>query len=456
VTTIPAKVQITFLLDMAAALPNRDQNGRAKRIPYGDAVRQRISSQCFKSALRSATYLVRYDEGRGIVSDTLEALAGRYGLGVALRSRAILSRKVLPMLAESMGEERAVAWVELAKGLFAKAKQEDGEDGEDEVDDLTDKTEDGAEAAKSAKGRKAAAPVADSGRAKHEPGFTSQPIVLGQKEVAALVETIRILDAEGVDPTEKGKQAELKKSFSKFNPKPKGKAEQAINNLIAITGGDTGSRASNAGIDGAFFGRFSTADFVGNVDSAVHVAHLIGVNPIAAVPDYFSVQDSILKGEESGGAHQNTSELASSLFLGTIVVDVKELALNLGLEDADAIAECVAWIVRSVHSVNPAAKLGSTAPYGNVVETVVEIGSRQPRSHVVAFQKALRPESLKDRSLSDEAARILVEQVETSGRRLGAQKHVLRLSGFDGDGNRAAFENLALRTKELVAAEIGA
>jgi len=91
-----------------------------------------------------------------------------------------------------------------------------------------------------------------------------------------------------------------------------------------------------------------------------------------------------------------------------------------------------------------------------VVETVVEIGSRQPRSHVVAFQKALRPESLKDRSLSDEAARILVEQVETSGRKLGAQKHVLRLSGFDGDGNRAAFENLALRTKELVAAEIGA
>ena len=188
--TLNTKVQITFLLDLAAALPNRDQNGRAKRIPYGNAVRQRISSQCYKAALRSASYLVRYDDARGLVGDNLKDLADAFDLGMAYRSRAILSRKVRAALAEAIGDEKAIQWVEASKELFLKDKSKDTEESEPEGDDITQEESDA----------DTASDVATPGRAKDEPGFTAQPIVLGEKEVAALVQAILVLDGEGVEP----------------------------------------------------------------------------------------------------------------------------------------------------------------------------------------------------------------------------------------------------------------
>lgn len=438
--TLNTKVQITFLLDLAAALPNRDQNGRAKRIPYGNAVRQRISSQCYKAALRSASYLVRYDDARGLVGDNLKDLADAFDLGMAYRSRAILSRKVRAALAEAIGDEKAIQWVEASKELFLKDKSKDTEESEPEGDDITQEESDA----------DTASDVATPGRAKDEPGFTAQPIVLGEKEVAALVQAILVLDGEGVEPG-RLKPILTKKGYKV--PQLNETSVRAVECFKAMMATKDG-HAVNVGIDGAFFGRFSTSDFLSNVDSAVHVAHLIGVNPISAVPDYFSVQDTILAGEVSGGSHQNNTEIASSLFLGTVVVDVTQLSLNTGIADPEGIAACVAWLVRAIHSVNPAAKLGSTAPYGNVIETVVEIGPRQPRSHIIAFQKALDPSTIRDGSLADVAARALREQVEESGRRFGAQKHVLLLSGSEPDGERPAYEVLAKAAGEAVAGDL--
>jgi len=52
-------VQIHTLRDYSTALPNRGQDGLAKRTIYGGIERQRISSQSFKAALRDNTSLVR-------------------------------------------------------------------------------------------------------------------------------------------------------------------------------------------------------------------------------------------------------------------------------------------------------------------------------------------------------------------------------------------------------------
>jgi hypothetical protein len=46
-------VQIHTLRDYSTALPNRGQDGLAKRTIYGVIERQRISSQSFKAALRN-------------------------------------------------------------------------------------------------------------------------------------------------------------------------------------------------------------------------------------------------------------------------------------------------------------------------------------------------------------------------------------------------------------------
>ena len=45
---IPRFLQIHTLHSYPAALLNRDDSGRAKRMPFGGAVRTRISSQCLK------------------------------------------------------------------------------------------------------------------------------------------------------------------------------------------------------------------------------------------------------------------------------------------------------------------------------------------------------------------------------------------------------------------------
>jgi len=59
------------------------------------------------------------------------------------------------------------------------------------------------------------------------------------------------------------------------------------------------------------------------------------------------------------------------------------------------------WLVRAVAQVEPAAKLGSTAPYAGLRELMVEIGRRQPRSLIGAFERPVG--TTQDRTLSEEA-----------------------------------------------------
>ena len=79
--TIPRFLQIHTLHSYPAALLNRDDSGLAKRMPFGGAVRTRISSQCLKRHWR-----VAQDEF---------ALRNIAGATSALRSRNIVERKVM-------------------------------------------------------------------------------------------------------------------------------------------------------------------------------------------------------------------------------------------------------------------------------------------------------------------------------------------------------------------------
>jgi CRISPR system Cascade subunit CasC len=76
----PRFLQIHFLAPYTAALLNRDDSGLAKRLPYGGALRTRISSQCLKRHWRLA------DDPHG-----LHTIGGAEA---AFRSREIIDRKV--------------------------------------------------------------------------------------------------------------------------------------------------------------------------------------------------------------------------------------------------------------------------------------------------------------------------------------------------------------------------
>ncbi len=76
----PRFLQIHFLAPYTAALLNRDDSGLAKRLPYGGALRTRVSSQCLKRHWRLA------GDPHGL--HTID------GADAAFRSREVIDRKV--------------------------------------------------------------------------------------------------------------------------------------------------------------------------------------------------------------------------------------------------------------------------------------------------------------------------------------------------------------------------
>lgn len=74
-------LQIHTLTGYTAALLNRDDSGLAKRLPYGGALRTRVSSQCLKRHWRMA--------------DDPHALGQIDGTEAAFRSRELVTRKVI-------------------------------------------------------------------------------------------------------------------------------------------------------------------------------------------------------------------------------------------------------------------------------------------------------------------------------------------------------------------------
>lgn len=115
-TTLPRFIQIHTLHNYPAALLNRDDAGLAKRLPYGNAIRTRISSQCLKRHWR--------------VADDVFSLSS-LGVPMAIRSRELPRQMRDMMIAQGMTEALAQAAVEGMRnaGLLDKAgKSPQGED----------------------------------------------------------------------------------------------------------------------------------------------------------------------------------------------------------------------------------------------------------------------------------------------------------------------------------------
>lgn len=95
--TNPRFLQIHTLTSFTAALLNRDDSGLAKRLPYGGALRTRISSQCLKRHWRLAK--------------DPHALHAIDGAEAAFRSRELVTKKVLGAL-KGRFDDRVIAALE--------------------------------------------------------------------------------------------------------------------------------------------------------------------------------------------------------------------------------------------------------------------------------------------------------------------------------------------------------
>jgi CRISPR system Cascade subunit CasC len=326
--------QIHFLTSYPASLLNRDDVGFAKRIPFGGAVRTRVSSQCLKRHWRTF-------EGEHSLSEV--------DVAESIRSRRTFEQHVYQPLVDA-GEtpERASA---VTESIMATV--------------LGD----------SAKAKKAR----ESEEAKSGALRTGQITVLGRPEVDFFRSEAKAILSE-VEDTKKIAQS-VKKRFSK----------EAKKNLQSLRHA-SGLSAALFGrmVTSDLLARGDAAVHVAHAFTVHEEAS--ESDYFSAVDDLTSGDED----RELGSGHIGSTELTSGLFYGYVAVDIPLLVSNL--EGCDArewtsadrglAAEVLERFVQLVATVSPGAKLGSTAPHAYAQALMVEWGASQPRTLANAF---LRP-----------------------------------------------------------------
>lgn len=356
---MPCKfLQIHSLTSFAASLLNRDDAGFAKRMPFGGAVRTRISSQCLKRHWRM------YDGENALRSINAPE---------SIRSRESFERYVVePLVADGVSVDVARAATEkiVSKLLGSEAKKERIERKAGKKKNVEDT---------------GPGPSDDKVR-------TPQVTVLGRPELDYLCQLAREAVREAGGKTER----------IDVVIDTKMKSEKFRKNIQALKPGSL-----EAGLGAALFGRMVTGDILARTDASIHVAHAITVHSQMTESDYFSAIDDLVReeGQQESG-HINASELTSGLFYGYVVVDVNGLVANLG-GDSQLAGDVVQKLVRMIPTVSPGAKRGSTAPYAYSHLLLVESGNAQPRTFQNAFLDAVRTNG----SVIDNAYDALAEHI---------------------------------------------
>ncbi len=329
-TLLPHFIQIHTLHNYPAALINRDDAGLAKRLPMGDAVRTRISSQCLKRHWRTA------DDRFSLSS---------LGVPMAIRSRQTLELIRDNIVEKGINDELAQAAVEALRNnklLDASKKELKGED-----------------ALK-----------------------TGQAILLGKAEIDYLVRLC-------VDLAKEYTESKALKDAIKKTLKEKKKNIETLKHA--------------SGLESALFGRMGTSDVLASRDASIYVSHAFTVHEAQVENDYFTVVDDLIQeAGELGSAGIFDTELASGLYYGYVVVDVRQLVENLeGIkgekcfepdtpaEKRELSGQVVRNLLHLIATVSPGAKKGSTAPFDWAKFVLVEAGDWQPRSLAASFQDAL-------------------------------------------------------------------
>ena len=347
--TLPRFLQIHTLHNYPAALLNRDDAGLAKRLPYGDAIRTRISSQCLKRHWR--------------VADDAFALKN-LDVPMAVRSRET-PRLIKERLMEA-GVAESLAQISV-EGLRAAG--------------LLDK-------AKDLKGKDALA--------------TGQAVLLGYAEIEYLVQRCATLAGEHTE------EKALKTAIAAFLKDEKKNLEalrhgSGLESALfgrMVTSDVLASRDASIYVAHAFTVHEAQVenDYFTVVDDLLHEAGEAGSAGI--------FDTELASGLYYGYLVVDVPQLVANLE----GVHIKDWA-HITAEQRALAGRVVQSLLHLVATVSPGAKRGSTAPFEWAKFMLVEAGDWQPRSLAGAFQNALptRQAGLRQAAvqrLADEIARM--------------------------------------------------
>ncbi len=324
---LPRFIQIHTLHSYPGALLNRDDAGLAKRLPYGDAVRTRISSQCLKRHWR--------------VADDAFAL-GKLDVPMAVRSRGTLGL-IRDRIVEQ-GVEAAAAQT-AAEALRAAGLLDKGKD---------------------LKGKEALE--------------TGQAVLLGVAEIDYLVRRCAALAKEHSD------EKKLKGAIATFLKDEKKNIEalrhgSGLESALfgrMVTSDVLASRDAAVYVAHAFTVHEAQVenDYFTVVDDLLHDA---GEQGSAGIFD-----TELASGLYYGYVVVDVPQLVANLE----GIGIKEWA-SAPAEKRELAGRVVLHLLHLIATVSPGAKRGSTAPFEWAKFMLVEAGDWQPRSLAGAFQNAL-------------------------------------------------------------------
>ena len=324
--TTPRFLQIHTLHSYPAALLNRDDSGLAKRMPFGGAVRTRISSQCLKRHWR--------------VSQDEFALKNIAGSTSAIRSRNTVERRVMqPLRDGGQVAEDVLAAVGTAFNVGVYGGSGTSETGRQplllglpEVEHLH---------------QRAAAICAEHSNDAKAAGDAATALFTARRgegnNFRALLDSARL--PAGLEGALFGRMV---------TSDPGANIDAAVHVAHAFTVHEEESESDY----------FSVVDDLQGADEDAGAAHIGDMELTAGLFYGYVVVDvpGLVSNLEGCDADQWDSA------------------------DRTLAAKVVEHLVHLIATVSPGAKLGSTAPYGYADLMVVEAGTRQPRSLANAYR----------------------------------------------------------------------
>lgn len=374
--TLPKFIQIHFLAAWPGALLNRDDAGLAKRLPFGNATRTRISSQCLKRHWRMA------DDPRA-----LHRLAGD---NAAERSKEAIERLVTGPLAGRFAED-ALQAVEKAFiiGVYGKNAADPKQRqalllGRPEIDYLRREAERILSEAADAKSAQTAAEALFKDR------LANFRQLREQNALAAGLESALFGRMVTSDPSANTDAAiHVAHAFTVHEEQPELDYFTVVDDLRSREEGD------DAGAAGVFDVELTSGLYYGYV--------------VIDVPLLVSNLTGCARADWAGGN-----------------------------ADRQLAGQVVENLVQLVAEISPGAKKGSTAPYSRAELVLVEAGERQPRTLANAFRNAVPLRDRDNAGLSNRTSAALTEELADIDRMYGphearrqAARDAMTISGID-------------------------
>jgi len=319
-------LQIHTLTSFAAALLNRDDAGLAKRIPFGNADRLRVSSQCLKKHWRDELHR-RLDLPRGI------------------RSRMFFEREVLKrVLLENIPEDMAEQMIKTLIGGIIQGRRDDT-----------------------------------------HPLRLNQPVLFGKPEADYLVGLVVECAKSGVDPLETLK-TRLKENKNNFRAMLKA---AGMDDLVTGVEGALFGRFVTSDILARSDAAVHVAHSFTVHPVATEVDYFTVVDDLKEELEHAGAAHAGDM-ELGAGLFYGYVVVDIPLLVSNLCgCEAGEWA-DQPPETKKDVRDVLTRLIEAIATVSPGAKLGATAPYARAACVLLETGASQPRTLANAYLQALK------------------------------------------------------------------